>query len=136
MLESAIQNLIRLEISKQRLGVSFRTNVGRAWTGNDVRKNFDGSITIMDPRPFQTGLPEGYSDLTVVTPVIIEPEMVGSLIGMAGFIEVKTPKGKPTVAQLNFIEQMQSLGARAGVARSPEHAVKILQSIKDGGMRG
>lgn len=127
MTEQDIQNLIRLEISKQRLGVSFRTNVGRAWTGNDVRKHFDGSITIMDPRPFQTGLPEGYSDLTVVTPVIITPEMVGSLIGVAGFIEVKNAKGKVTPAQLNFIQQMQSLGARAGVARSPENAIRILR---------
>ena len=131
MQEHDIQNLIRLEITRQRLGVSFRTNVGRAWTGNDIRKHADGSITIMDPRPFQTGLPEGYSDLTVVAPVIITPDLVGRLIGVAGFIEVKNVKGKATAAQLHFIEQMQSLGARAGVARSPEDAVRILRSDKD-----
>ena len=127
MQEHDIQNAIRLEITRQRLGVSFRTNVGRAWTGNDIRKHADGSITIMDPRPFQTGLPEGYSDLTVVVPVIVTPAMVGSLIGIAGFLEVKNAKGKATAAQLHFIEQMQSLGARAGVARSPEAAVRILR---------
>lgn len=127
MQEHDIQNAIRLEISRQRLGVSFRTNVGQAWTGNDIRKNPDGSITIKDPRPFQTGLPEGYSDLTVVTPVVVTPDMVGNLIGIAGFIEVKNAKRKATPAQINFIEQMQSLGARAGVARSPEDAVRILK---------
>ncbi len=125
--EHDIQNAIRNEISRQRLGVSFRTNVGRAWTGNDIRKNMDGSITIMDPRPFQTGLPEGYSDLTVVVPVIITQEMVDSLIGVAGFIEVKNAKRKATAAQLHFIKQMQSIGARAGVARSPEDAIRILR---------
>lgn len=127
MNEHDIQDQIRIEISRQRLGVSFRTNVGRAWTGNDIRKNIDGSITIMDPRPFQTGLPEGYSDLTIVTPVVITPEMIGNLIGIAGFLEVKTSKGKPTAAQLHFIKQMQSLGARAGVARSPRDAIQILR---------
>lgn len=125
--EHDIQNQIRVEISRQRLGVSFRTNVGRAWTGNDIRKNADGSITIMDPRPFQTGLPKGYSDLTAVVPVVVAPEMVGSLIGVAGFIEVKNAKRKSTAAQLHFIEQMQSLGARAGVARSPDDAIRILR---------
>ncbi|SDD88990.1 VRR-NUC domain-containing protein [Sporomusa acidovorans] len=125
--EHDIQNQIRIEISRRRLGVSFRTNVGRAWTGNNIRKNIDGSITIMDPRPFQTGLPEGYSDLTAVVPVVITAEMVGSLIGVAGFIEVKNAKRKATPAQLHFIEQMRSLGARAGVARSPEDAVRILR---------
>ncbi len=127
MQEHDIQNLIRLEISRQRLGVSFRSNVGQAWTGNNIRKHADGSITIMDPRPFQTGLPEGYSDLTVVVPVLVTPEMVGRLVGIAGFIEVKNQKRKATPAQMNFIEQMQSLGARAGVARSPEDAIRILR---------
>jgi len=127
MNEHDIQNQIRIEISNQRLGVSFRTNVGRAWTGNNIHKNADGSMTIMDPRPFQTGLPEGYSDLTVVVPMVITPEMVGKQIAVAGFIEVKNKTRKATPAQLNFIEQMQSIGARAGVARSVEDAIQILR---------
>ena len=127
MNEHDIQNQIRIEISNQRLGVSFRTNVGRAWTGNNIRKNADGSITIIDPRPFQTGLPEGYSDLTVVVPMVITPEMVGQQVAVAGFIEVKNKTRKATPAQLNFIEQMQKIGARAGVARSVEDAIQILR---------
>lgn len=128
MKEHDVQNQIRLEISKQRLGVSFRTNVGQAWSGNDIRKNLDGSITIMDPRPFKTGLPEGYTDLTIVASRIITPEMVGRLIGIAGFIEVKYGKRKATPEQLNFIEQMKLIGALAGVARSPDEAIQILRS--------
>lgn len=131
MNEHDIQNQIRIEISNQRLGVSFRTNVGRAWTGNDIRKNADGSITIIEPRPFQTGLPEGHSDLTVVVPVVVTPEMVGQQVAIAGFIEVKNKTRKATPAQLNFIEQMQKIGARAGVARSVEDAILILRGLKE-----
>ena len=126
MKEHDIQNQIRLAISSHRLGVSFRCNVGQAYQG-DVLKNFDGSITIKKPRPFKSGLPEGFSDLMVITPTTITPEMVGQKIAQAGFIEVKTKKGKPTEEQLNFIYQMQKIGARAGVARSPEEAIQILR---------
>lgn len=41
-------------------------------------------------------------------------------------IEVKSPKGKPSPAQLNFIEQVRSAGGIAGIARSPEDAVQLL----------
>lgn len=41
-------------------------------------------------------------------------------------IEVKTSKGKPSAAQLNFIEQVRAAGGIAGVARSPEDAVQLL----------
>lgn len=127
MREHDIQNSIRLEISKQRLGVSFRTNVGQAYQGNDIRKHADGSITIMDPRPFQSGLPEGFSDLLVITPVTITPTMVGHEFARAAFIEVKTLKGKPTEKQLNFLRQMQFLSAITGIARSPADAIQILR---------
>ena len=125
MKEHDIQNAIRLAISNNQLGVSFRCNVGQAYQG-DVLKNYDGSITIKNPRPFKSGLPEGFSDLMVITPITITPEMIGQKIAQAGFIEVKTKKGKPTEEQLNFINQMQKIGARAGVARSPEEAIHII----------
>lgn len=41
-------------------------------------------------------------------------------------IEVKTKTGKPSAAQLNFIQQVIAAGGIAGVARSPEDAVKLL----------
>jgi len=52
--------------------------------------------------------------------------MVGQQFARAGFLEIKTKTGRPTKDQLNFISQMQSLGARAGVARSVEDVIKIL----------
>jgi hypothetical protein len=40
-------------------------------------------------------------------------------------VEVKTALGQPTDAQLRFIAAVQAAGGRAGIARSPEEAVKI-----------
>jgi len=128
MLERDIQNLIRIAISENRLGTCFRTNVGQAYTGNKIVKNQNGTITIYDPRPFKSGLPEGFSDLIVVTPLTITLEMIGQKVALASFLEVKDAKRKPTPEQLNFLEQMTQLGARAGIARSVDDAIKILRS--------
>ena len=69
-----------------------------------------------DGRHFNTGLPKGFSDL------------FGFRIpdGRAFFIEVKAPTGRVRPEQQNFIEQMRSNGALAGVARSVEEARKII----------
>lgn len=127
ILEHDLQNQIRLAISENNLGVSFRTNVGQAWTGNNVHKNIDGSITIHNPRPFQSGLPTGFSDLLIIQPIIVTPAMVGQQIAAACFLEVKTKNRKPTREQLNFLEQMSRLGAKAGVVRSADDAIQILR---------
>ena len=125
-LEHDIQNQIRIAISKNNLGTCFRCNVGQAYVGDEIIKNPDKSIKIINARPFNTGLPKGFSDLLVIMPVIITPEMVGQQIARVGFLEIKTPTGKPTKDQVNFIEQMQKLGAKAGIARSVEDVMKIL----------
>ena len=44
MLEHDIQNSIRLAISENNLGVSFRTNVGQAWTGEQIIKNINSVV--------------------------------------------------------------------------------------------
>lgn len=115
MREADIQNMIRLHVSQNRLGVLFRANVGEAWTGDEIRKNLDGSITIFRPRRFLSGLPTGFSDLFGVSPT-----------GRAVFIEVKTPTGRVRPAQENFLKQIAAAGAYAGVARSPQDAERII----------
>jgi hypothetical protein len=125
--EHEIQNAIRLTISEAQLATCFRANVGEAYIGDSIVKNSDGSITITKPRRFNTGLPKGFTDLLCVIPVTITADMVGQTLAIAGFIEVKTPQGRVRKEQKEFIECMQRLGARAGVARSPEDAIKILK---------
>lgn len=99
-MEHEIQNSIRNETAD--IAMLFRANVGQGFT--------------KDGRFFSTGLPKGFSDL------------FGFRLsdGRAVFIEVKSPTGKVRPEQRNFIEQMRSNGALAGIARSVEEARKII----------
>ena len=47
------------------------------------------------------------------------------------FIEVKTPKGRPTREQKHFLEQMRAAGAVAGICRSAEEAVGLVKEEKE-----
>lgn len=101
--EHAIQNEIRIALSEY--ATVFRANVGSGVT-------YDG-------RHFETGLPKGFSDLFGFR----------HSDGRIFFIEVKTPKGKVSKAQENFLEQMQNYGAIAGVARSADDAIRIILEV-------
>lgn len=101
--EHAIQNEIRIALSEY--ATVFRANVGSGMT-------YDG-------RHFETGLPKGFSDLFGFR----------HSDGRIFFIEVKTPKGKVSKAQENFLEQMRNYGAIAGVARSADDAIRIILEV-------
>lgn len=100
--EHRIQNEIRAAAAPY--AVLFRVNVGSGRTE--------------DGRHFSTGVPVGFSDLFGVR--ISD--------GRAVFIEVKSPSGKATAAQLNFISRMRADGAIAGICRSAEEAVRLIKS--------
>lgn len=95
--ETDIQSNIRMALSKH--GTVFRMQSGMFYTetGEKIR----------------IGIP-GMSDLL----------FIGK--GFIAWIEVKTPKGRPSKEQINFIERMQALGHKAGIARSVEDALKII----------
>lgn len=78
----------------------FRANVGR--------------FRMEDGRWFDTGLPPGFSDLFGIC-----------ADGRPLFVEVKTKTGRVSEAQWNFLAAMLARGARAGVARSIDDAVRI-----------
>ena len=98
--ESLIQNQIRVGLSKEGHTV-FRANVGK--------------VRMADGRYFDTGLPKGFSDLFGFRSD-----------GRIFFIEVKNETGKVRPEQEKFIEQMRKRGALAGVARSVEDAMEII----------
>ena len=102
--EHRIQNEIRAALSPYC--IIFRMNVGSGRTE--------------DGRFFSTGVPRGFSDLFGVR----------KSDGRAVFIEVKTPKGRPTKQQINFISRMRAAGAIAGICRSAEDAVKLINERK------
>lgn len=111
MTEQDIQNLIRIELSESTEAKIFRNNTGRLKQGNRI---------------VHFGLCRGSSDLIGWTPVEITPEMVGQTVAVFTAVEVKTPKGRATKEQKNFIEQVRSAGGLAGVARSAEEAKQII----------
>ena len=98
--EHAIQNAIRLALADSCM--IFRINVGSAYTLNG---NY-----------FKTGVPKGFSDLSGYR----------KKDGKAVFIEVKTGKGRASKEQLRFIEKMIANGAIAGICRSTEDALRLV----------
>lgn len=98
--ESLIQNQIRVGLSKAG-HVVFRVNVGK--------------VKMQNGRWFETGVPKGFSDLFGFRPD-----------GRIFFIEVKNEAGRVRPKQKIFIEQMRKRGALAGVARSVEDAMEIV----------
>ena len=103
MTETDLQNQIRIALSPY--GVVIRQNTG----------NFE----LKDGRRIICGV-KGLSDLL----------FIGQ--NQVAFIEVKTPTGKPSQEQLNFIRRMQELGHTAGIARSVEDALRLAGVTDDG----
>lgn len=95
--ETIIQNKIRVALSEY--GIPIRMNSGLFYTlhGEKVR----------------CGVP-GMSDLL----------FIGQ--GFIAWIEIKTATGAPSGEQLRFIDCMQELGHKAGIARSVDDALKII----------
>ncbi len=102
----------------------WRANVGRGWVsagGKPIVEQMNGKkvVTIMNAMPFDTGLPEGFSDLFgILRRDADDPLPV--------FIEIKFQRGHLRPKQRAFLTAMRNAGCLAGVARSTEDAKKIL----------
>jgi hypothetical protein len=119
--ERVIQNEIRLALPG--LGATgFRANVGQSWTGDEIIRLSNGDVVIKNARPFNTGLPNGFSDIFGLTNA-----------GRFFAIEVKSPAGRPSQLQHHFLQFILDRGGLAGVARSVSDAKHIL---KGGGACG
>lgn len=99
--EHDIQNNIRMALA-ERGHMCFRVNVGKVRT--------------KDGRWFSTGAPKGFSDLFGFRND-----------GQIFFIEVKNATGKAREEQIRFMELMKSKGAIAGIARSVDEAIAIVE---------
>jgi len=82
--------------------------------GCRVWRNNTGVLPDRKGRPVKFGLCVGSSDIIGIAPG-----------GIFLAIECKNQLGQPTDAQLKFIGFVQSMGGRAGVARSGDQAVAI-----------
>ena len=74
----------------------------------------------------------GGSDLLGWRTVTVTEEMVGAKIAVFCAIEVKAAKGKPIPEQVQFIDTVKAAGGIAGVARSPEEAAALLNTLPVG----
>lgn len=110
--ERRIQDEIRLKLSQY--GIVFRLNSGKSYGGNRVWDPRRNSYILTDLRPIAL-CPKGTADLLFI-----------GTNGQVAFIECKDDKGKPREDQKRFIELMRNYGYRAGIARSPEEALKII----------
>lgn len=128
MSERVIQNSIRNDLAGKVH--AFRANVGRAWTGSSFERLPNGDMLIKDPRPFDTGLPPGFSDLFGVKKTLITEAMVGQTVGQFWALEIKDQKGRVSDSQKKFLAAMSAAGALAGVARSVEDARAVLELEK------
>lgn len=125
MKESNLQNQIRIAISPH--GTYFRSNVGTGYTGNEIIRTDGGGVYIPKARPFNTGLPKGFPDLFGFTPILITPQMVGQMVPVFTGLEIKTATGRLRSEQKKILEFLTGRGCRAGVARSAEDAIRIVE---------
>jgi hypothetical protein len=88
-------------------------------------RNNTGAIKDAEGRLVRFGLCKGSSDIIGITPITITPDMIGKRVGIFTAIEVKTPKGKATDEQINFIQRVRDLGGFAGVARNVGDVLRI-----------
>jgi len=72
-----------------------------------------GKIKLSDGTYFQTGVPKGWPDLTIITDD-----------GRVIFCETKIHPRKPTQEQINFINMLNARGIKAFVAYSLEEFIE------------
>lgn len=119
-----------------RLGTRiFRVGNGLAWAGKAIRLTTgkayiaqDGDILIKHGYPLKMGLINGSGDCIGWHPITVTPEMVGMQIAVFLNLEAKTADGRVEEDQTNFIRVVRAAGGIAGVFRSPEEAVELIQS--------
>ena len=117
MSETAIQNRIRLAISRHGGAIALRNNTG-------LFKTFDG-------RTVQAGMGTGTSDLIGLVAHVVTPEDVGRTVGIFLAIEVKTEIGRLRTEQEAFLSQVSRMGGVGGIARSDEDAISLISKKWD-----
>lgn len=107
MTESDIQQSIRLALGRDRDVVLWRNSVGVAQTPDGRSQRF--------------GLCPGSSDLVGIGPG-----------GRFLAIEVKTNHGRVAPDQARFVDLVRARGGIAGICRSVEDAVALVQAAREG----
>ena len=113
--ETTLQQRIRLALGTHPELRLFRNQVGQ----------------LPDPRTgrmVQFGLARGSADLIGWRTLVVTPDMVGQRIAVFTSLEIKTPTGRLTPVQRNWLGAVQQAGGIAGVARSVGDALRIIET--------
>jgi hypothetical protein len=115
MTESQIQQEIRIKLNHADT---------RAWRNNIAKLKVRG-------RWIDYGIPgKGGSDLIGLHTITIRPDHVGKRMAVFLAVECKSPTGKATPEQSNFIRYIQDAGGIAGVARSADEATNLIKDYE------
>ena len=109
----------------------WRNNVGTGWAGQATKVTSGnrqaiaqalrpGDVVIRQGRPLHAGLCVGSSDLIGYRVV----DRVAQFVAL----EVKSPTGRPTAQQTQFVDHINAVGGCAGIVRSVEDAQTVLGS--------
>jgi len=128
MSESQIQHNIFRELNGRRDTRIFRNNVGLGWVGKPVGEP-GTTIALCHYRPIKFGLRVGSGDLIGWHSVTVTPDMVGQKIAVFTSIETKTPIGLADPDQQNWAEQIRIFGGIAGIARSVDESLALINPI-------
>lgn len=112
LLESAIQRQIMDYLGRAGLQASV-TNADRTWgKGGGVRAS---------------KVPKGHPDITAVLPVVYN----GFVIGLAWYIEVKTPTGSTSSEQKDKLTALAQAGALCTLARDVDTVIRVVTDVKN-----
>lgn len=104
--------------------------LGLSTPGVRLFRNNCGALKDAEGRLIRYGVANpGGSDLIGWRSVTVTPDMLGQKIAVFLAIEVKGERGKATDAQVNFISRVKADGGLAGVARSIDDALGIIQPL-------
>lgn len=123
MTESSLYSPILQACSQGNTRI-FRQNAGLSWQGEVIKQTRE-ILILRNPRPIKLGC-AGMADLGGLTSVIITPDMIGQRIGIDIQLEVKSRTGRARPEQINYIDTMLRLGARAGIVRSVDEALAVI----------
>ena len=89
-------------------------------------RNNTGTLYDRQGRPVTFGLARGSADLIGWTTRTITPDMVGQQVAVFTSLEVKTPTGRVSPEQRQWMQAVQAAGGIAGVVRSVEDAERLI----------
>lgn len=124
--EANVQGDGRIAASKAG-AVTFRNNVGGAWSGRKIKTLPNGDIVLRGARWVKFGLMSGSADTIGWKSVTITPDMVGSKFARFLSIEYKKTDGRPSDAQITWDNNVRTAGGLSGFARCDDDVRRIIE---------